>query len=185
MIAEEKSLERYSVRSYFSSFSMETKNAVMEKLKEWLSEAKRVVIIGLGNPILTDDSVGIKVIQDLQGRVPENVLLIECETTPENYLQEIIDFKPTHILIIDAAMLNLNPGEIVLLGPEDLKINSAFSTHFLPIRLFCEHIAKASNVKIKLLLIQPKEISFGEELSPEVTLSKEKIVKILLSLLLT
>ncbi|MEM2437709.1 MAG: hydrogenase maturation protease, partial [Candidatus Bathyarchaeia archaeon] len=82
----------------------------MEKLKEWLSEAKRVVIIGLGNPILTDDSVGIKVIQDLQGRVPENVLLIECETTPENYLQEIIDFKPTHILIIDAAMLNLNPG---------------------------------------------------------------------------
>lgn len=165
-------------------FPMETKNTIMEKLREWLFGDKRVVIIGLGNPILTDDSVGVKVIQDLQNRVPENVLLIECETTPENYLQEIINFKPTHVLIIDAAMLNLKPGEIVLLGPEDLKINSAFSTHFLPISLFCEHIERTSNAKIKLLLIQPKEISFGEELSPEVASSKEKIVKVLLSLLL-
>ncbi|MEM2321518.1 MAG: hydrogenase 3 maturation endopeptidase HyCI [Candidatus Bathyarchaeia archaeon] len=162
---------------------MKTKSVARKELKEWLLGAERIVIVGVGNPIFMDDSVGIKLVQDLRGRVPDNVLLIECETTPENYLQEIMDFKPTHVLIVDAALLDLKPGEIALSEPEDLKANNIFSTHFLPVRLFCEYITKASGAKIKLLLIQPKEIDLGEELSPEVFSSKEKIVKLLLSTL--
>ncbi|MEM2169537.1 MAG: hydrogenase 3 maturation endopeptidase HyCI [Candidatus Bathyarchaeia archaeon] len=160
-------------------------NIVMEKLREWLLEAERIAIIGIGNPILMDDSVGIKVTQDLKGKVSSKVLLIECEITPENYLQEITDFKPTHILIIDAAMLSLKPGEIAIFKLEDLDMNNIFSTHFLPIRLFCEYITRALDTEVKLLLIQPKQIDFGEDLSPEVSLSKEKVVKLILSALLT
>lgn len=163
---------------------MNTEKDVERELKRWLLGAERVVIIGVGNPILMDDSVGIKVVQDLKGRVPEKVLLVECETTPENYLQEIADFKPSHVLLIDAAMLNLKPGEIALLKPEDLDASHVFSTHFLPIKLFCEYIAKIFHADTKLLLIQPKQIDFGEELSSELLSSKERVVKILLSALL-
>lgn len=160
---------------------MKMKGIAMKELREWLLGAERIVIIGVGNPILMDDSVGIKVVQDLRGKVPNKVLLIECETTPENYLQEIMDFKPTHILIIDAAMLNLKPGETALLELEDINMSNILSTHFLPIRLFCEHITRASGAEVKLLLIQPKQIDFGEELSLDVSLSKEKVVNLLLS----
>lgn len=153
------------------------------ELREWLSKAEKVAVIGIGNPIRMDDSVGIKVIQDLQGKLSERVLLIECETAPENCLQEIVDFKPTHILIIDAAMLNLKPGEIVILEPKDLKTQPAFSTHALPLRIFCDYIAETAAAKIKFLLIQPKEVGFGVELTAEVLSSKDKIVKILLSIL--
>lgn len=162
---------------------MEIKSSVKDELKRWLLGAERIAIIGIGNPILMDDSVGIKVVQGLRGKVPSNVLLIECETVPEDHLQEIVDFKPTHVLIIDAAMLGFEPGEVAFLGPEDLGINHMILTHFLPIKLFCECIMKVSRAEIRFLLVQPKQICFGEDLSPEVLLSKEKIIKLLLSIL--
>ncbi|MEM2386362.1 MAG: hydrogenase maturation protease, partial [Candidatus Bathyarchaeia archaeon] len=82
-----------------------------KKLREWLSGAERVVVAGVGNPIRMDDFVGVKVVRDLQGRVSENVLLIECETVPESFLQHIVDFRPSHVLIVDAAVMGLEPGE--------------------------------------------------------------------------
>lgn len=162
---------------------MEIGGAAEKELENWLLKAERVAIIGIGNPILMDDSIGVKIIQDLRNKVPENILLIECEATPENHLQEIMDFEPTHILIIDAAMLNIKPGEIALLESGELDINHAFSTHFLPIKIFCEYIAETLHAEIRLLLIQPKQIGFGEELSPEVSSSKERVIKIITSAL--
>lgn len=158
-------------------------NSIEIELEKWLSKAKRVAVIGIGNPIRMDDSVGIKIIQDLRGKLSNGVLLVECETTPENYIQQIVDFKPTHILIIDAAILDLEPGKIVILGHNDLKDQPAFSTHILPLKIFCEYITEVTGAEIKLLLIQPKEVGFGEELTAEILSSKEKIVEFLLSIL--
>jgi len=59
---------------------------VQKELKAWFSEAKRVVVAGIGNPIRMNDFVGVKVIQDLWGKVSEKVYLIECETVPENFI---------------------------------------------------------------------------------------------------
>jgi Ni,Fe-hydrogenase maturation factor len=58
-----------------------------------------------------DDFVGTKIVQDLQGKVSEKVYLIECETVPENFIQKILDFDPTHILLVDAAVLGLELGD--------------------------------------------------------------------------
>jgi Ni,Fe-hydrogenase maturation factor len=63
-----------------------------------------------------DDFVGVKIVQDLNGKVSDNVYLIECETVPESYLQQIVDFNPTHILLIDAAVLGINLENQGLLG---------------------------------------------------------------------
>lgn len=156
---------------------------MLEGLREWLSKAERLAIIGVGNPLLMDDSVGIRAVQDLRGNIPRDVLLIECETTPENYLEEIAFFRPTHVLLIDAAMLNLKPGEMALFEPEKLRINSTISTHFIPLRIFCEYIERVVGAEVKLLLIQPKRVDFGEELTAKVLSSKEKIVRFLLSAL--
>ena len=60
-------------------------------LERWLTGAERVVVAGIGNPIRTDDFVGVKIVQDLKGKVSKNVCLIECETVPESYMQEIVD----------------------------------------------------------------------------------------------
>jgi len=153
------------------------------ELKAWLSDANRVVVAGIGNPIRTDDFVGVKIVQDLQRKVSERVYLIECETVPESFIEPIIGFNPSHILLVDAAVLGLEPGEARLIKPEQLAMFPAFSTHALPLRIFCEYLAKTTRAKIALLLIEPKNAEFGEGLTPEVGASAREIVDVLLKAL--
>jgi hydrogenase 3 maturation protease len=159
------------------------KHGIYEDLKEWLSDAEKVVVAGIGNPIRSDDFLGVKIIQGLHGKVSENVLLIECETVPESFTQQILDFDPTHVLLIDAAILGLKPGESRLLDSTQLQDSPAFSTHTLPMRIFCEYIMKMGKAKIGLVLVEPKETDFGEGLSREVDVAVRKIIHDLLKAL--
>jgi hydrogenase 3 maturation protease len=154
------------------------------ELREWFRGAGRVVVVGVGNPIRMDDYVGMKIVQDLKGRVnADRVMLIEAETIPENHMQEIIDFKPTHILIIDAAKMELKAGEARLTKPEQLTNYSAFSTHMLPLRIFCEHLAGTIKARIALLLIEPRKTDFGEGLTYELEICAQNVQKALLGLI--
>ena len=159
------------------------KYSVQKELKKWLSDAERVVVAGIGNPIRKDDFVGVKIVQNLREKVSKKVYLIECETVPESFLQQITDFNPTHVLLLDAAILGLKPGNSRLINPERLANFSAFSTHMLPLHIFCEYLAKTTNTKIALLLIEPKKADFGEGLTSEVDASAQRIVDILLGIL--
>jgi len=38
---------------------------VQKELKKWLSDAKRVVVAGIGNPLRMDDFVGVKIFPTL------------------------------------------------------------------------------------------------------------------------
>jgi hydrogenase 3 maturation protease len=156
---------------------------VEKQLKNWFTSARRVVIAGIGNSICQDDYIGLKIVQDLQGKVSENVCLLECETVPESYLLDIEKFSPTHILLIDAALLGMKPGDSILFEAEKIVDYSAFSTHMLPLRIFCDYVKQATGAKIGLLLIEPKCMEFGEGLSAEVKASAEKLTKILLDML--
>jgi len=156
---------------------------LQKKLKDWLAGAERVVVAGIGNPIRTDDFVGVKIVQDLEGKVSEKIHLLECETVPESFLEPIIEFNPTHVLLIDAAFLGLKPGAARLIDPERIADFPAVTTHMLPLRIFCEYITKMAGAKIALLLIEPKNAEFGEGLTPEVQAAAERITTVLLKLL--
>lgn len=157
-------------------------DSIEDALKEWFANAEKVVIAGIGNPIRTDDFVGVKIVQDLKGKVSKNVCLIECETVPESFMQEIVDLKPSHVLLIDAAILGLKPSEIRLVFPEQITDFPAITTHVLPLRIFCEYITKMSEAKIALLLIEPENTKFGEGLTAAAQTAARKIRKILLEL---
>jgi hydrogenase 3 maturation protease len=152
---------------------------IENNLKNWLSNARRVVIAGVGNPLRRDDFVGVEVVRNLRNEVSQNVYLIQCETVPESFIQPIIDFRPSHILVIDAGLLNLLPGSLKLVEPKEITAAPAVSTHALPLQIFCEYLAKTTNAKLTLLIIQPKETSFGEGLTEEL----QKTAKYLTNLL--
>ena len=156
---------------------------IKKELKDWFDDAKKVVLAGIGNPIRTDDYVGLKIVEQLKGKLPETVFLIEAETVPESYLLDIEQFNPTHVLLIDAAFLGLNPGETCLLDPEKIADYSAITTHLLPLHIFCDYVKQVTNAKIALLLVEPKNIEFGEGLSCEVQEAAERLTTILLGLL--
>ncbi len=156
---------------------------VEKELKDWFESKKKVVLVGVGNPIRQDDNVGLKIIEGMQGKVGENVCLLECEMVPEGYLLDIEEFKPSHVLIIDAAVLGRQPGAADLVKPTEVAAFSTISSHMLPLRLFCEYIHKSTGAKIKLLLVEPKCLEFGEGLSVEVQAAAEKLTQVLLTLL--
>ncbi|MFQ6074393.1 MAG: hydrogenase 3 maturation endopeptidase HyCI, partial [Candidatus Bathyarchaeia archaeon] len=143
------------------------KNDVEANLKNWLSNAQKVVIAGIGNPLRKDDFVGVEIVRNLQNKVSQSVYLIECETVPESFIEPITEFNPTHILIIDAALLNLKPGSSKLIEPGQTMKTNAISTHALPLRTFCEYLEKTTGAKIALLMIQPRDARFGEGLTTE------------------
>ena len=161
-----------------------TKYSVEKELREWFRGAGRVVVVGVGNPIRMDDFVGVKIVQDLKGKVDaDRVMLVESETVPEGYLQEIVDFDPSHVLLIDTAMLGLKAGEARLVKPEQLTNAPAFSTHMLPLRIFCECVSKTTRAHIALLLIEPKQTEFGEGMTPELGTSAQHLSGVIHSLL--
>jgi hydrogenase 3 maturation protease len=156
---------------------------IEKELKNWFAGAKRVVIAGIGNPIRQDDFVGTKIAQDLQGKVSNNVQLIECETVPESYILGIEEFKPSHVLLIDAALLDLASGEACLFLPEQVAGFSAVSSHVLPLRVFSDYLKESTGAKVALLLVQPKSVEFGEGLTLELQAASERIVGLLRELL--
>jgi hydrogenase 3 maturation protease len=155
---------------------------IEKELKDWLDGAKRVVIAGIGNPIRQDDYVGLKIVEDLKNKLSKNVLVLECETVPESYLLDIEEFNPTHVLLVDAAFLGLKSGQVRLVDAESIVDFSAVTTHILPLRLFCEYVKQATGAKIGLLLVEPKNMEFGEGLSSEVQATAKKLTEVLLGL---
>jgi hydrogenase 3 maturation protease len=154
-----------------------------ETLKNWFSGAHRVVVAGIGNSFRRDDFVGVEIVRNLQNRVSRSVYLIEGETVPESYIEPITKFNPTHILLIDAGLLNLNPGSSRLLDPSELTNYAAISTHLLPLRIFCDYLAKTTDAKISLLVVQPEDTSFGEGLTPKLRETATTLANILIKIL--
>ncbi|MGZ4850104.1 MAG: hydrogenase maturation protease [Candidatus Bathyarchaeia archaeon] len=158
-------------------------DGIETELRNWFADLKKVVIAGIGNPIRTDDYVGLKIVEQLKGKLPPIVLLLEAETVPESCLLDIEEFQPTHVLLIDAAFLGLNPGEASLFDFEKTECYSAITTHLLPLRIFCEYVKQATAAKIGLLLVEPKSMEFGEGLTVEVGEAATRLTKMLTKLL--
>jgi len=149
------------------------------ELHNWLKDAQKVVVAGVGCSIRKDDFIGVEIVRNLQNKVSQSVYLIECETVPESFIEPIIKFKPTHILIIDAALLNLKPGGSKLINPDQLAKRPATSTHALPLQIFCEYLTKTTSANIALLVIQPKETGFGEGLTMELQKTTKELTDLL------
>jgi len=133
-----------------------------------------VVVIGVGNRLRGDDAVGCIVCDELQGDVKSpiapDVFVLDCGSTPENYVQPVTDRKPTRILVVDCCNYGAEPGEFRLFSREEVDRLSygLLSTHTLPLTLTIEMLSLQTGATIELLGIQPERIEFGEDLSEPV-----------------
>lgn len=143
---------------------------MLEHLKSHLKG--KVVILGIGNTFRSDDGIGSILASRLQGKVPYAVL--DSGPGPENYLGKVIKEAPDNIIIIDAVDFGATPGEFRELDGEDVKTSNLFSTHNSSISLIINYLQSNTKADIIVLIIQPKTLVFGDELSPELagTLTK-------------
>ena len=79
----------------------------------------KTLILGIGNPILTDDRVGIKIAQKLKEEKPE-LEIVETSEVGISLLDIIVGYNK--LIIIDSIKTEKgNPGDLYRLELEDLK----------------------------------------------------------------
>lgn len=122
----------------------------------------KVVIMGIGNPLKGDDGFGPALIAELQGKV--SAVCIDAGTAPETYGGKAVKEDPDTILIVDAVHLARNAGEYELLVKDDI-LKTGMTTHDLSPRLFLDYLQSQTKADIYLLGLQPKHVSFGEDMS--------------------
>ena len=150
-----------------------------QQLGEYLGEGeRRVVLMGVGNPMRGDDGVGVAIIQRLQERPITGVMLLNTETVPESYIGKVESHEPTHVLLVDAANFGGHPGDTRLIDAQHIG-GQAVSTHSLPLTIFITYIEKSLGIRVLLLGIQPKNVAFGEEMTPELAEASIRIAETL------
>jgi hydrogenase maturation protease len=92
------------------------------------SKKSRVLVIGLGNPILGDDGVGWRVAEEVKKQLPPDSLVdVDCLSLGGISLMEhLIGYG--HAILIDAFALEEPIGSILILKLSDLPNYSAFHT---------------------------------------------------------
>jgi len=91
---------------------------------------KNILVLGLGNLLLSDEGVGIHVIRELQKRsLPKNILLVDGGTGGF----ELIRYFPgkEKVIILDAMKSEQRPGSVFRIALEDLGLTEShpFSSH--------------------------------------------------------
>ena len=71
----------------------------------------KVAIAGIGNIIRGDDGLGPKLIELLKAR-PIKADLFDCGTAPENYIFPILATLCDTVVLVDAADMTINLGEM-------------------------------------------------------------------------
>jgi hydrogenase maturation protease len=139
---------------------------------------KKTVIIGIGNLILRDEGVGVHVIRQLENReLPPGVELVDGGTAGMDLLPLIHGAE--RILLIDALRAGGEPGTIYRVTPEDLSRETPRPLSLHQVGLL-EVLGMAKQLgahrEVTIIGVEPKEISWGMELSPEVEATVPKVI---------
>ncbi len=161
---------------------------VMKTLKRSLEGCKRVAVLGVGSELRGDDAAGVLVVRGLRERVSKHPFSrlefegFEGANAPENMTGFITSFRPTHILVIDAAEIGASVGEWREIPVDEIS-EICFSTHTLPLKVITDYLEQATGAVISILGIQPGSLDFGMETTPEMSTAIRRLTRQLYDLI--
>lgn len=154
----------------------------LRQRKADLGRPPRLAIAGVGNPLRSDDAVGVMVAHALSGRECaadiDRVLILEAGQVPENRTGELRRFAPDLVLIVDAADMGESPGTVQWIAEEFIDGMSA-STHGLPLSMRARYLKLGLNCLVAILGIQPVSNEVGGRVSMKVLEAVDEIADVL------
>lgn len=136
---------------------------------------RNTVVVGLGNRLLTDDGIGVSIVEKLMElNVHDYVDYIIGETDIEYCLSETI--KANYIILIDAAEVGNIPGDITVIQLDEIIPKSpGFFSHDLSLFTVLSYYKK--DIKGIFIGIKPHKIDYGFGLSPVLENKFMEIIK--------
>ncbi len=140
----------------------------------------RIVVLGIGNLLMTDEGVGVRAVEELARRydLPPEVEVIDGGCSGMEMLGDIA--RADHLLIVDAVSADQPPATIVTLHGED--VPAFFSAKLSPHQIgLCDVLAALkltdeSPGTLTLIGIQPASLDLSMELSPQIAAKLPEIV---------
>jgi hydrogenase maturation protease len=134
----------------------------------------KTLILGLGNPLLRDDSIGLQVVQELRPmlEMDPDIELDQDYWGGLRLMERMVGFE--RAIIIDAIQTGAEPGTIHLLSPGDIPTQRSASAHDVNLPTALEFGRQAgaqlpSEGQILLIGIEAEDVlTFDENLSPNV-----------------
>ena len=151
----------------------------------------KILILGLGNPLVTDDSIGLRVIEELKPRLADRP---EVEVSEDYWgglrlMERMIGFD--RAIVVDAIQTGAPPGTIHRLTPDGIPTQRSASAHDMNLATALEfgrqagmHLPK--NEGIRLVGIEAEDIlTFSERCTPAVQAAIPRAVEAVLEALAT
>jgi len=147
-------------------------------------KADKIVVLGVGNLLLRDEGVGIHLIEKLRKMgVAEGVELIDGGTSILDLLPRVEDVSK--LIVVDAIKLGGEPGRTYRIFVDDFLlqgIEGITSLHQMGVVQTLALTRKMGMLPPTVIIgIEPKEITYGLELSPEVEREMGKMVNLILN----
>ncbi|MFC2066060.1 HyaD/HybD family hydrogenase maturation endopeptidase [Chloroflexota bacterium] len=143
-----------------------------------------ILILGVGNILLSDEGVGIRVVEAMKGMtLPDHVELMDGGTGAFDLFNIIADRD--NVIIIDAVKGGGEPGAVYRFRPDDISVQGQYLTSVHQVSLMdtltMAKLTGCSPRDIVIYGIEPKKLGWGLELSPEVAAVIPRVIELVLN----
>ena len=135
-----------------------------------MESTDRLLFIGVGNVLKSDDGVGVIICNQIIER--SNIKSLTVEVSIENYIGKINSMNPGTIVLLDCMELGSNPGAYRLVALDQVE-DITFNTHNISLGRLGDFFHYPAYV----LGIQPQTTAFGDQLSPPVQDAAHRIIR--------
>jgi len=147
-----------------------------------LSDNMRLLILGVGNPMMRDDGFGpAAVVELVRASLPPGIEAVDGGTAGLG-LTSIIE-EAENVIIIDSADMKRTPGTVVQFTPGEVrnlasdKQVSLHQTDMLGTLRLMQELGTCPPVTI--IAVQPAVVDYGTALSPEVQAALPRALKMI------
>jgi hydrogenase maturation protease len=149
----------------------------------------KTLVLGLGNPLVTDDSIGLRIVAALKPLLADrtNVEVAEDYWGGLRLMERLVGYQ--RAIIVDAILTGAPPGTIHHLAPDDIPTQRSSSSHDVNLPTALEFGRQAGmklpeNDRILLVGIEVEDvITFGETCTPAVLAAVSPAVEDILRIL--
>ncbi|WP_442920471.1 hydrogenase maturation peptidase HycI [Methanobrevibacter sp.] len=142
--------------------------------------------MGVGNELKCDDGVGPYIINKLKDENIEDkkkLLFIDAKTVPENFTGKIRKEKPTHLIIVDACLMDEEPGTMKIVNKYDFA-SIGISTHSMSLSFFVRYLERDTEFRIIFVGIEPESMDYADNPTAKVAKAADEFVNILKEIIL-
>lgn len=126
--------------------------------------------------------LNVDVNESLKKRL-NKTFLIDGGSVPENFTGLIKKSNPSHIIIVDASLMNKEAGEINIVNKDNI-VDISISTHSMSLAYLIKYLELENEFEILFVGIEPKIMDLSFELSDIVKETSDLLVKLLFSKIL-